>query len=152
MDNMADGDRASFAAMMIPHHAQAVEMAQLALEKSNDERILQLSNEIIESQSAEIELMETWTDVDTMNDHAGHMMNMDGMLSSEEMDALRNATTDFDRLFLNGMIAHHEGAIDMANMYLPTDDVDFSQLLEDVVSAQTNEIAEMKTWLAELAN
>lgn len=150
--NMAAGDRASFAAMMIPHHAQAVELAQLALEKSDDERILELSNEIITSQSAEIELMESWTDSDTMNSHAGHMMEMDGMLSNEEMDALRNATSDFDRLFLNGMIAHHEGAIDMANIYLPTDDVEFGQLLNDIISAQTAEIAEMNEWLSELAN
>lgn len=149
--NMASEDRESFAAMMIPHHAQAVELAQLALEKSDDERILELSNEIIESQSAEIELMESWTDSDTMNEHAGHMMNMDGMLSNEEMDALRNATSDFDKLFLNGMIAHHEGAIDMANMYLPTDDEEFSKLLTDIVAAQTREISEMQAWLNELA-
>jgi uncharacterized protein (DUF305 family) len=149
MMNMADGDRSSFAAMMIPHHEQAVKLAELALEKSNDARIIALANEIIDAQNSEIALMKTWTDSDTLAMHSGHMMGMDGMLSDEQMSELRNATSDFDRLFLTGMIAHHEGAIDMAEMYLPTDDIDFEKLLNDIVAAQSAEISEMNSWLAE---
>jgi uncharacterized protein (DUF305 family) len=101
--------------MMIPHHQQAIEMSDLALEKSSDPDILALAAEIKAAQGPEIEQMTTWltqsgAPVDG-GDHAGHM-NMGGMLTDAEMKRLTSSTgSEFDRLFLEGMIIHHEGAI-----------------------------------------
>ena len=105
-----------FAEMMIPHHEQAIEMADLALAISQDSEVLSLATQIKSAQAPEIEQMKSWGS-SHMGSHAGHMM--DGMLSDEEMEELSQASgTDFDRLFLEGMIKHHEGAIEMAEMIL----------------------------------
>jgi uncharacterized protein (DUF305 family) len=110
-----------FAQMMIPHHRQAVEMAALAETKASDPEIKQLAAQIKAAQDPEIKTLSDWLTAWGQPSAAatGHSMpgmsGMAGMLSEQEMTALSKATgKDFDRLFARGMIAHHNGAIQMA--------------------------------------
>ena len=103
----------NFAEMMIPHHQQAIEMADLALQKSENEEVIALATQIKAAQDPEIVEMSSWPGVNP-EAHMGHAM--DGMLSDDEMQELREADSlQFDRLFVQGMIKHHQGAIDMAD-------------------------------------
>lgn len=142
-----------FAEMMIPHHQQAVDMSDLALKKSTNPSILDLAQRIKDAQSAEIVQMKSWLDGESsnsmMSDHSGHSMG--GMLTEEEFSKLESATgIEFDKLFLEGMIVHHEGAIDMSRMIkdTPTEEVNIFGL--NVVEVQSAEIREMKEILENL--
>jgi len=133
-----------FAEMMIPHHQQAIEMSDLALQNSEDSEVRALAQQIKDAQAPEIEKMKSWGA--SSNAHMGHMM--DGMLSGEEMEALRSARgAEFDRLFLEGMIKHHEGAIDMAEMVVDSKNPDVSALAKAIIEAQRTEISTMKELL-----
>jgi len=133
-----------FAEMMIPHHQQAIEMSDLALQNSEDSEVRALAQQIKDAQAPEIEEMKSWGA--SSNAHMGHMM--DGMLSGEEMEALRSARgAEFDRLFLEGMIKHHEGAIDMAEMVVDSKNLDVSALAKAIIEAQRTEISTMKELL-----
>lgn len=133
-----------FAEMMIPHHQQAIEMSDLALRKSQDSAIIDLARQIKDAQAPEIEQMKSWGA--SSNAHMGHMM--DGMLSDEEISALKAATgKDFDRLFLEGMIDHHEGAIDMAEMVVNSKNHEVATLARSIIKTQRAEISTMKDLL-----
>jgi uncharacterized protein (DUF305 family) len=135
-----------FAEMMIPHHEQAIEMSDLALTNSKDSKVLALATEIKNSQASEIEQMQLWGS-SNMGSHAGHAM--DGMLTDEEMHALSTAMgKEFDRLFLEGMIKHHEGAIDMAEMVVDSKNQEVSSLANAIITAQRAEIERMKELLS----
>ena len=134
-----------FAEMMIPHHEQAIEMADLALAISQDSEVLSLATQIKNAQAPEIEQMKSWGS-SHMGSHAGHMM--DGMLSDEEMEELSQALgPDFDRLFLEGMIKHHEGAIEMAEMIVNSQNSEASTLAKNIIDSQRSEIETMKRLL-----
>jgi uncharacterized protein (DUF305 family) len=105
---------------MIAHHLQALEMAELAPGRTQNESVLQLARRIEASQADEIGFMEGWLaarDEDLPDPHAHHHgphAHMPGMISAEEMARLRAASSvAFDRLFLEYMIRHHEGALVM---------------------------------------
>jgi uncharacterized protein (DUF305 family) len=135
-----------FAEMMIPHHEQAIEMADLALAISQDSEVLSLATQIKSAQAPEIEQMKSWGS-SHMGSHAGHMM--DGMLSDEELEELSRASgPDFDRLFLEGMIKHHEGAIEMAEMILESNNAEAASLARNILETQKAEIETMKKLLA----
>ena len=135
-----------FAEMMIPHHEQAIEMADLALAISQDSEVLSLATQIKSAQAPEIEEMKSWGS-SHMGSHAGHMM--DGMLSDEELEELSRASgPDFDRLFLEGMIKHHEGAIEMAEMILESKNAEAASLARNIIETQKAEIETMKKLLA----
>lgn len=136
----------AFAEMMIPHHEQAIEMSEIAFLNTTNPQVLQLAQEIKDAQSPEIELMKSWTGVKTST-HAGHMM--EGMLSEGELSDLRVAKDkEFDRLFLEGMIKHHEGAIEMAKDVADSKSKDVADLSASIISAQELEISAMKELLA----
>jgi len=132
-----------FAQMMIPHHEQAVEMAELAPDRAEDSEVLQLAEEIKAAQDPEIELMTTWlTEWDQPVEPGGHDMPMAGMASAEQLSDLEAADgVDFDRMFVELMIAHHEGAIVMAEEVL-ADGVnpDVRKLAEEIIEVQAAEI------------
>lgn len=133
-----------FAEMMIPHHEQAIEMSNLALMNSQDPEILKLAQEIKDAQAPEIEQMKSWG-ASSMA-HAGHMM--DGMLSEDEINELSAAKgSDFDRQFLEGMIKHHEGAIDMATMVTDSKNAEVAALAKVIIETQRAEISLMKNLL-----
>ena len=139
-----------FAQMMIPHHEQAVELATIAETNTTNPVILDLASRIKNAQQPEIDQMKAWIDASGEGMDMGHDMNMPGIVSDEDMAAIRAAhDAEFDTLFLTHMIAHHEGAIEMVNdMLSNTSNAEAKALGEAIVKAQTEEIAEMKALLA----
>lgn len=141
-----------FAQMMIPHHEQAVLMSELAPERSSDPEVLAIAREILAAQQPEIDQMKSMLDragatLMPMDSHAGH--NMAGMLTDNQLAALEAATgAEFDRLFLEGMIEHHEGAIDMANDVVDSKNQEVQDLAKAIISAQQDEIARMQGLLS----
>ncbi|MEO3781195.1 DUF305 domain-containing protein [Micromonospora sp. B11E3] len=122
-----------FAQMMIPHHQQAVEMADLAANRATDPELKDLAAKIKAAQDPEIATMKGWLtawgkpteapaghSMPGMSSAPGHDMStpgpgMPGMMSDKEMAGLKAATgTEFDKMFAQMMIAHHNGAIEMA--------------------------------------
>jgi uncharacterized protein (DUF305 family) len=138
-------DDIAFAEQMIPHHEQAIEMSEIALLNTTNPDVLQLAQEIKDAQSPEIELMKSWPGVKAST-HAGHMM--DGMLSESELSELRQAKgKEFDRLFLQGMIKHHQGAIEMAQKVATSNNKDVVNLSTAIIAAQKLEIDTMNELL-----
>ena len=141
-------DELMFASMMIPHHEQAVTMSELALENTTNPDVIALATAIRDAQGPEIKQMQSWLDQsDYSGTHAGHM-DMGGMLSDEELAKLAIAKgAAFDRLYLEGMIAHHEGAIEMASMIKDSTKAEVKTLYENIVTSQSAEIEAMKALL-----
>ncbi len=138
----------AFAQEMIPHHSQAVEMATLALDRSENPQILDLASRIQQGQDPEIEQMQGWLatwDMPEMDDEMDGMA-MNGMMSDDDMSALTDASgPDFDALFVSLMIQHHDGAITMAKSLIDEgSDPQVRALAEGVIAAQEAEIAEME--------
>ncbi|GAA1784360.1 DUF305 domain-containing protein [Agromyces lapidis] len=148
----------TFAQMMIPHHEQAIEMSDSLLEKDGvDEQVRELAEQIKDAQQPEIDQMTDWLDewgADESMGPAGHDMGAmgDGMMSGEDMGRLDDATgAEASALFLEQMIMHHEGAIDMAEVEVENgENPDAVALAEQIIEDQTNEIAEMQDLLAAL--
>lgn len=134
-----------FAEMMIPHHEQAIEMSEIAFKNTTNPDVLALAEQIRGAQEPEIEFMKSWPGVNSMG-HMGHTMM--GMLDDNEMEMLRVSTgADFDRLFLEGMIKHHEGAIDMAEMIVDSANPEVAKLGDSIIASQSAEIQAMKALL-----
>lgn len=142
-----------FAQGMIPHHEQAVDMADIAL--ANDgvsADVKRIASEVKAAQDPEIQQMQSWlsswgapaTATGPVDPHAGH-----GMMTDEDMAALEDATgDDFNRMWMAMMIEHHDGAITMAQDVLKTtQDPEVKALAEAVIAAQQAEIEEMKKLL-----
>lgn len=119
----------TFAQDMIPHHAQATEMAELAAGRTDNADILDVADQISAAQGPEIKTMSGWLkswdrevpsagdEMEGMDHGSSSSSDMPGMMSDEEMSALKDASgTEFDQQFLTMMLAHHEGAIDMAKV------------------------------------
>lgn len=156
---IAGGIDRHFIEQMIPHHEDAIAMANLALTKAKHQEIKDLSNNIIRSQSAEIAQMRTWYKEWFGKDVAAQGTGMGpkgmgggrGMMGGADgdMSALETAS-DFDREFIREMTAHHQSAIMMSNMLLSvTDRPEMKKLAQDIIAAQTNEIEDMQKWSKE---
>ena len=141
-----------FAQMMIPHHQQAIEMSTLAETHTQNPVLLALAKQIKDAQTPEIAQMESWLKVANADLEMNHSMGMGGMLSTTDMANLGAATgATFDKLYLTGMIGHHEGAIHMAQMVIDSNNTEARTLGENVVRSQTAEITYMKTLLAKVS-
>lgn len=148
-----DGD-VMFAQMMIPHHEQAVEMADLALEKDGvSAEVKDLATDIKAAQDPEIKTMSEWltewkapASASNGMDHGGGHDAGAGMMSDDDMQALQAAEgAEFDEQWLTMMIEHHEGAVEMAKDVLKTTkDPEVKALAEAVVSGQEAEISTMQ--------
>ena len=151
----------TFAQSMIPHHEQAIEMAKMAKTQASSAEVKNLATKIEDAQGPEISTMTGWLkswgkDVpsDSMSGMDGMDMgdssSMPGMMSADDMKVLKNAKgADFDRLFLERMIKHHEGAIEMAKTEQSKgQNADAVQLAQDIADAQASEISEMKGLLS----
>jgi uncharacterized protein (DUF305 family) len=141
----------TFAQGMIPHHIQAVEMAKLAGDRAESQKVKDLAADIEAAQDPEIEQMTAWLEEwdQPMEMDGMDSMEMGGMMSDDQMSALEDATgTEFDTMFLEMMIEHHEGAIVMAQ-----DQVDNGKnaeaiaLAEAIIEAQQAEIETMQELL-----
>lgn len=154
---------------MIMHHEQAVEMTALIPSHAENNDLRSLGAKISSSQSDEIRMMQRWLaargEVTSMAmpgmpdmDRSGHAMAlMPGMLTPEQMEALRKAKgAEFDRLFLTGMIQHHNGALIMVKDLYDTagagQDADVFDFTTDVDNTQRAEIKIMQGMLEKMAN
>ncbi|MEV8626447.1 DUF305 domain-containing protein [Streptomyces sp. NPDC051079] len=153
--NQAD---VTFAQGMIPHHRQAILMSEMARTRASSAEVKALAEKIKGAQGPEIATMTSWlkawgeevpTGMDGMDgmDHGGS--GMPGMMDEQRMDELdKGSGTAFDTMFLTMMIEHHEGAVEMAKTekaegaYGPA-----KTLADEIITAQTAEIAQMKTML-----
>ena len=155
---------------MIVHHAQAVEMVELLKTRGASDTVRRLGERIAQSQAAEIALMQEWltgrAPPAAADPHAGHhgdmatspdpdVAPMPGMLSPNQIRALAAASGPaFDRLFLEGMIRHHQGALDMVDALLAdpeaAEDPLLSEFVSSVVPDQSAEILRMQSILSEL--
>ncbi|RNL61261.1 DUF305 domain-containing protein [Nocardioides marmoriginsengisoli] len=156
----------AFATDMIQHHAQALAMVNLTVERPLDPEVKAVTEGIRAAQAPEIETMVDWLqewdeDVpETVNDHMNHDMGttpegtdeMPGMMSAEEMKELEEAPdSEFQKLWLEMMVEHHRGAIEMAGTevedgrYQPAVD-----LAKSIVSSQSDEVEELKRLIAGL--
>jgi uncharacterized protein (DUF305 family) len=138
-------DELMFASMMIPHHSEAVTMSELALANTTNPEILSLATAIRDAQGPEITQMQSWLDASNYSESHAHHMEMSGMLTDEELAELSSANgSTFDRLFLQGMIAHHQGAIDMLSMIKNSTNSEVKKLSADIFTSQSAEIEAMK--------
>ena len=137
-----------FAQMMIPHHEQALLMSGFAETRSSNEEVKKLARQIYAEQEPEIAQMKLWLEKTNSSIDMGHDMGMNGMLTDSEIEAMKSATGKaFDRLFLEGMIAHHEGAIHMAEMIVDSDNAEAKKLGQSIQVTQQREIDLMKEML-----
>ena len=156
---------------MIMHHAQAVEMTALIALHTENKELRTLGARISSSQTDEIKFMKRWLaargektsmgmpempGMDMSHEH-GAMALMPGMLTPDQMEALRKATgTEFDRLFLTGMIQHHNGALTMVKDLFDTagagQDAELFGFATDVDTGQRAEIKIMQGMLEQKAS
>jgi uncharacterized protein (DUF305 family) len=150
-----NADDVMFAQMMIPHHQQAVEVAAMVPDRSNNPDVIALAAKIAGEQQPEIDTMKAlllqWNvDPNEMSHESGHAgMAMAGMVNDATMvrlDSLKGAS--FDMLWLQSMISHHQGAIEMAKTEIADGkSADLITLAKNIVAAQQAEIDQMKQML-----
>jgi uncharacterized protein (DUF305 family) len=164
--NAADVD---YVTMMIPHHQQAIVMTDLAATRASDEQVRAIAGRIAATQGAEVKLMSDWLTrygkPVPSGEHSEHMMpgmtmpdmtmpdvTMPGMATPQQLDALRAATGgEFDKRFLDLMIAHHQGALTMAEQQLTGGvETKAQELAQEVITGQSAEIERMRTLRAKL--
>ena len=161
--NDADVD---FASDMVQHHAQALQMVDLTLGRKLDAEVVTLTEQIRTAQTPEIEKMADWLEdwdqpvPETSRDHAnahaqehGESVEMDtdmpGMLSAKELESLEGASgPEFQNMWLEMMIEHHEGAVEMAEAQVEEgSNAKAVALAEDIISTQEREISTMQDLL-----
>ena len=142
----------TFAQMMIPHHQQAVELSALVPDRSTNPAVVKLATTISGEQQPEIDAMKAllvqWeVDPGAAGDHSG--MPMDGMVDDATMAKLKSLKgAEFDTLWLQSMIGHHQGAIEMAGAEVAAgQNPDMISMAQNIVSAQQAEIDQMKKML-----
>ena len=140
-----------FAQAMIPHHEQAISMSQTALKKSKNQGILKLSRQINSLQSSEKSQLAYWLKATDSSMTMDHDMNMSGMLTTAELASLKRLNgTAFDRTFLQFMIKHHQGAIEMLGLISDSSNAEALALSKAIKSAQGKEISNMKLLLKKI--
>ncbi|MGW1671441.1 DUF305 domain-containing protein [Streptomyces sp. NPDC002324] len=143
----------AFAQMMIPHHEQALEMARLADNRASDAEIKDLAGTIEKAQDPEIKTMRGWlkswnepTGVESMPgmEHGGG--KGDGMMADSDMEHLKGMKdAEFDKMFAEMMIEHHNGAIDMArDEQRNGENADAMAMAGDIVKGQSAEVEQLK--------
>lgn len=144
----------AFARDMIAHHEQAIEMAELVDDADASTEVTALAEQIAAAQGPEIERMNDWLDdwdageMSGSMDGSGHD-SMPGMMSPADMETLDQAAgAAFDQAWLTMMIAHHEGAVEMAAVEGERgENPGAIALAENIISSQTDEITTMKELL-----
>jgi uncharacterized protein (DUF305 family) len=145
-----------FAQGMIAHHEQAIEMAEIALDPASGARaeVIDLATRIQAAQDPEVELMTGWLTAAgesiAMDTSDGHdMSSMEGMMTADQMDEMAAMTgADFDQMWLEMMIAHHEGAVSQSEtVKADGSNADVLLLADQIITAQQAEITEMQALL-----
>lgn len=141
----------AFLTEMVPHHESAIEMAEVALERAERPQIRRLAEEIIATQSEELDTLESiheraFGEPVSEGEHGSLGLPAHQMGMEADTEALRKADP-FDREFIDMMVAHHQGAIEMARIELAKGaDEEAMALAEAVIEAQSAEIEEMNEW------
>ena len=163
-DNSYSPDDVAFMQNMIPHHAQAVDMANLVAERTNRDEVVKIAKRIKASQADEIKFMEEWlaqrNEALTPPDHSGHHgahHQMAGMATPDQMQQLADSEgIDFDKLFLSLMITHHDGALIMVEDLTDQPGSAYDPVLydftADIVNDQSAEIEQMSAILGSLSS
>ena len=152
-DTTFNADDVMFAQMMIPHHEQAIELSDIALDPTVEagSAVAELAAQIKAEQDPEIlqmtELLASWGEPLTPDDGMDHGSMMEGILSVEELDQLATLRgTEFDLAWARAMIAHHEGAVKMAQDVLASGKhPEVNALASAIIESQQAEIEELKT-------
>ncbi|MGF7118917.1 DUF305 domain-containing protein [Methanobacterium oryzae] len=154
---MGDVDR-HFIEQMIPHHEDAIAMADIAQTKAEHQEIKQLASNIKDDQTREISQMREFykrtygTDVPESSGMMGpgRGMGRGGMMdNSTDLDELENAKP-FDKAFIEGMVPHHRMAIMMSQMLLRnSDNQEMRDLANSIIKTQSAEIEQMRGWYQE---
>ena len=154
-----NADDVAFATNMIPHHKQAIELSNLVPDRSTNPELAALAGQIAATQQPEINIMNVflvqWNEnpeagVDSDGEgHAGHGQAMQGMVDDATMTRLESLRgTEFDTLWLESMISHHQGAIEMAKAEIANgENIDAIAMAETMVRMQEAEIGQMKQML-----
>jgi len=144
---------AMFIEEMIPHHEDAIAMAELALTRAEHPEVERLAEDVIETQSAEIDLMREWyrewygADVPAFGGSSGMMGDM--MNGAIDLDDLETAEP-FDRYFIEAMVPHHEMGIMMSQMVgSTTSRPELRDLADSIIRGQRAEVEKMREWYAE---
>ena len=154
---------AHFIEQMIPHHEDAITMAQLAEIKAKTPEVKQLATNIIGSQGKEIDQMKSWykqwfgrdlpTGKNVMTQHGMMVGNQSmhmGMMGNETDSTRLENAVDFDKAFVEDMIPHHQMAVMMASMLKNgSSRPEMRKLADDIITAQTSEIDQMRGWLTQ---
>jgi uncharacterized protein (DUF305 family) len=145
-----DADR-QYVEMMIVHHEQALAMTRFAPDRAENATVKGLADRIRYSQEPEIGAMKQWQRTNKALGSHEHG-SMPGMATQDQLNALGAARgKDFDRMFLELMIKHHEGALKMAtDVKASGTNVQVEEMADDVIAVQTDEINRMKKLLTEL--
>ena len=144
-----NGADIEFLQMMIPHHRQATEMAEMVASNTERAELRQLADEIASTQSAEIEqmngLLESAGESPDGMDMGGEMPGMMGDAAMSELEGLQGQA--FDPVFVDMMTEHHVGAVEMAEGVLADgENAEVRALAEDIIAAQRAEIDQMEQW------
>jgi len=153
-----NADDVSFATNMIPHHEQAIELSKLVADRSTNPELTALAGQIASVQQPEINIMNVflvqWNEnpeagIYPGDGHAGHGQTMQGMVDDATMARLESLKgVEFDRLWLESMISHHQGAIEMAKAEIANGkNVDAIAMATTMVKTQEAEIGQMKQML-----
>ena len=138
-----------FAQGMIPHHQQAIEMSTMALKNGASAEVKKLAKGIISAQGKEISQLKYWLSATKSPMSMGHDMGMSGMLSKNDLNALKKLKgAKFEAAFLQAMIDHHEGAIEMVSMLDGTKNSEAKKIAVEIRTGQSSEITLMKKLLA----
>lgn len=160
--NTANEADAAFVRMMIPHHHQALVMSRMAPTRSNDQQLLSLADRIDVEQGLEISMMQQWQGwhgLEVTNAEQAYqqllqnpeMLEQMGMATPAELDDLSASSgTAFDVLYLELMIEHHEGAMDMlVDVIINGNDATLEQWATDMLTTQYTQIQQMEQMLAD---
>ena len=160
-------DDVTFVQQMIPHHTEAVNMAKLVSSRSKNPQVIDLASRIEKGQDPEIQQMQGWLSswnasmpgmntatMPGMSDGSMPGMSggsMPGMMSADEMKQLEQAKgAEFDKMWLDMMIKHHQGAVEMAKTELSKGgNADAKALAQKIIDAQQAEITEMQGLLSQ---
>lgn len=150
-DDSPNSADVSYARMMIGHHAQALEMTELAPDRAESAQVRKLAERIGAAQGPEISAMKGWlknhgkTEKSDGHDHA----SMPGMATEAQLEKLRAARGKaFDQLFLTLMITHHDGAVTMAtDVKGQGNNIQIEEMADEVVAQQTSEVTRMRDML-----
>jgi uncharacterized protein (DUF305 family) len=149
-----NADDVAFATNMIPHHQQAVDLSAMVPDRSTNAELIALAQQISSAQQPEINVMKVflvqWNEnPDTNSGHSGHGSPMQGMVDEATMTKLESLNgAEFDKLWLESMISHHQGAIEMAKAEVANgDNVDAKALAKNIVTTQEAEMGQMKQML-----